>query len=383
MSLELSDSELFQRLQKLGVDVGPITSTTRAIYMRKYKTLTAKQPSKPPPLDKQPQQPQKPLKSPQTEKKQDKTITTTTATPPTTPPPPVTSAPPPLLKLPVVNRLLASFNNPNHVASDTVFLFPSGELLLASRSILASQCSNLITMLYNTEVPYSVRVATLSGQSSEFMVRGGEMVRDLKEKISLVHSIPITEQRLIFKQQELPDNVTFSSMQVIPAATLHLVLAASAEANSPIISYTCPTVTPTLSIHHLLIGLSPDQLSCLSNPHTATPSPVKQAAPRVPLPPHITHIVHAHDSLCPGFEIFLRFLYSRDLDRRGSCSDYVMCYILAAYFKVSELAEACLCAIGSCLSIESSRVLWDFSKTIQSQPLEQLCIHFLETHSAS
>lgn len=67
----------------------------------------------------------------------------------------------------------------------------------------------------------------------------------------------------------------------------------------------------------------------------------------------------------------------------GSCSDYVMCYILAAYFQVSELAEACLSAIGSCLSIESSHVLWDFSKTIQSQPLEQLCIHFLKTHSAS
>ena len=162
-------------------------------------------------------------------------------------------------------------------------------------------------------VPYSVRVATLSGQSSEFMVRGGEMVRDLKEKISLVHSIPITEQRVVFKQQDLPDNNTFSSMGVGPAATLHLVLVTS-EAHSPL-NYTCPTVTPTLSIHHFLIGLSPDQLSCLSDPHTATPSPVKQA-PQVPLPPHITHIVHAHDSLCPGFEIFLRYFYSRNLDRR-------------------------------------------------------------------
>ena len=51
----------------------------------------------------------------------------------------------------VLAGLLQSFDNPNHIASDTAFLFPDGEVLLASRSILATQCNKMIPMLYSSE----------------------------------------------------------------------------------------------------------------------------------------------------------------------------------------------------------------------------------------
>lgn len=40
MAVNISDSELFQKLQSLGVDVGPVNDSTRAIYLRKYASLT-------------------------------------------------------------------------------------------------------------------------------------------------------------------------------------------------------------------------------------------------------------------------------------------------------------------------------------------------------
>lgn len=44
-----------------------------------------------------------------------------------------------------------SFDNCSHIASDTAFLFPGGEVIVASRAVLAAQCSNLIPILYNNE----------------------------------------------------------------------------------------------------------------------------------------------------------------------------------------------------------------------------------------
>lgn len=84
MAVNLSDSELSERLQGLGVAVGPITSTTREVYCRKYRALLA-QPAAPP-LSK----PCKGSASP----KQVHAGKVSTTPPPATPPP-VDSAPPP------------------------------------------------------------------------------------------------------------------------------------------------------------------------------------------------------------------------------------------------------------------------------------------------
>ena len=50
-----------------------------------------------------------------------------------------------------MEHLLQSFDNCSHVGSDTAFLFPSGEVILASRAILSSQCNNLTPVLYNMQ----------------------------------------------------------------------------------------------------------------------------------------------------------------------------------------------------------------------------------------
>ena len=39
MATVLSDSELFEKLRALGVDVGPVNEATRAVYVKKYRAL--------------------------------------------------------------------------------------------------------------------------------------------------------------------------------------------------------------------------------------------------------------------------------------------------------------------------------------------------------
>lgn len=238
----------------------------------------------------------------------------------------------------------------------------------------------MIPILYNGEAPYPLKVITLSGQSSEFMVRAGELVRDLKEKICLMHSIPVPEQRLVFKQQELPDLGSFVSLDISAGATLHLVLVGAEMIPANTVSYTSAGITPTLSIHHFFMGLSPEQLSYLMTP-TSPPQ-----SHHVQLPSHITHLVHMHDTLYAGTRMFLGYLYCRKLlqqNRSSQCSDYVMCYILGLYFDVPELMEACLSAVSSCLTVDSARLLLQLSKSICSQSaLEQLCMQYLNAHSS-
>lgn len=87
MSVSFSDSELSKRLQRLGVDVGPITDTTRDVYWRRYQTLLAQQPKQriaTPPRN-------RPGESPCTSSIQPTTpphSPSTSATPPNSAPPP-------------------------------------------------------------------------------------------------------------------------------------------------------------------------------------------------------------------------------------------------------------------------------------------------------
>lgn len=46
---------------------------------------------------------------------------------------------------------MVSFNKAAHLANDTVFIFPSGQLLFASRSILSVQCPRITPLLYSKE----------------------------------------------------------------------------------------------------------------------------------------------------------------------------------------------------------------------------------------
>lgn len=147
-------------------------------------------------------------------------------------------------------------------------------------------------------------MVTLSGQAFELMARGGELVMDLKEKISLLHGTLPAEQRLVFMDQELEDSRPLSGYGIFGGATLHLVLVASGM-NTVGPSYNCPGMSPTLSISHFTTGLSQEQLSYFS--HVTSPPPIQC----IPLPAHLTHVVHVHDRVCHGFKVFLQYLYTR------------------------------------------------------------------------
>lgn len=163
--------------------------------------------------------------------------------------------------------------------------------------------------------PYPVKVSTLTGQTSEFLVRGDELVLDLKEKICLVHGIPVHEQRIVFKQQELQDSSSFVESEVQSGSTLHLVLVMTEaelvdSAPVPTTTFRCPNMTPTLSIHHFRVGFSPEQLS-----HCASlqPTPLQPHPQCTSLPSHLTHIVHVYDVPYSALWSFLRYLHCRAL----------------------------------------------------------------------
>lgn len=177
-------------------------------------------------------------------------------------------------------------------------------------------------------VPYPVRVVTLSGQTSEFLVRGGELVRDLKEKVCMIHTIPMAEQRLVFKEQELLDFRTLGSYEINSGAMLNLVLMKS-EVNFTCVNYSCPSMTPTLSLYHFNMGLSLEQLSYFTQATPLTPLPQ-----RVLLPSHLTHVVHIHDSTYSGFKMFLWYLYCRKLQEvdKSECLIAGVCILTLVSF---------------------------------------------------
>jgi len=139
MALDLNDSELAQKLRDFGVDVGPITNTTREVYYKKYRSLVAK------------------FGSPnQSSEQQSSRCFNHPAQVGEGAAPLAQEAPPPSVNFAagaeaVVEQLLHSFDNPTHLSSDTAFVFPGGEVIMASRSVLASQCTEMAPMLFNTE----------------------------------------------------------------------------------------------------------------------------------------------------------------------------------------------------------------------------------------
>lgn len=153
-----------------------------------------------------------------------------------------------------------------------------------------------------------VNVSTLSGSVVSVFVRAEELVRDLKEKVSLCHGTPVREQRLVFMDCELQNEQTLGSCGITAGTTLHLVLVAP-PATTPgglPTTYFTSVVNPSLSISHLTLGLGLDQLT---PPQTA---PHHRPA-RLPLPPHIAHIVHVYDVPLDGFRAFVKYLYSGEL----------------------------------------------------------------------
>ena len=162
-----------------------------------------------------------------------------------------------------------------------------------------------ITIVCCTAEPFPVNIATLSGQVVQFFVRPSELVAELKEKISLAQGISVTEQRLVFMNNEIHDPSTIATCGVGTGATIHLVLVAT-PSPTPSTCYFTSVINPALSISHLSLGLGLEQLASTQR------NPLHQP-PRVPLPPHITHIVHIHDIPSEGFKLFLRYLYSGEL----------------------------------------------------------------------
>jgi hypothetical protein len=327
----VGDDELRSELKRLGFEAGPITDTTRQIYTDKLKQLKTKT-SDSPPLLKPAQSPvslrDKPQLGSQTQSVATccssggvstttiKSVSRETGTQHSS----SSTTPPSSLPLPqhplsspasnsVVSQLLQSLNNGGHLASDTAFLFPGGEVFLASRSILSTQCLDLLPILYNREDVFVVNVSTLSGHTSRFFARPSELVRDLKEKISLVEAVSVPEQRIFFDQTELGNETRISQTAMADGCVVHLVVnpLSPCEKEQQETMYFSSSVSPALSIHHLCLSVGLEQLIPMGGalPHLRPP--------RLPLPPHICHIVHVYDVPYPAWAAFVQFLYSHHL----------------------------------------------------------------------
>ena len=75
-------------------------------------------------------------------------------------------------------------------------------------------------------------------------------------------------------------------------------------------TYFTSSISPALSIAHLTLGLGLEQLGGVQR------SPLQP--PKMPLPPHITHILHIYDVPSTGFEMFVKYLYSGELTEEAA-----------------------------------------------------------------
>lgn len=142
---DLSDEQLRLSLEEKGVKVGPITDTTRELYRWKLRQLCGSQgntlkgvadpveitkPLTPPPPHHPPEQKIFELNGGWSR------------------PRPLT---PPSLDSGLADKISSQFNNPLHMATDTAFLFPKGEVIYSSRAVLAIANETLGSFLYSIE----------------------------------------------------------------------------------------------------------------------------------------------------------------------------------------------------------------------------------------
>jgi hypothetical protein len=221
MARNLGDLELARKLREMGVDVGPITSTTRDVYKRKYHSMLALKgsPHSTPPRTRPPTTTPPPNRttSPPSRTTPPLQKPSKPAPLPSTPaPPPAEHPAPPLTVLAagehdqswlappycqliimfntldtVVKGLLYSFNNWQHIANDTAFLFPNGEVIVASRAILATQCSKMIPILYNTEG------TNLLGIRCSFCLNGSFFPLAIRHCITVLCSVSFKEYPVV------------------------------------------------------------------------------------------------------------------------------------------------------------------------------------------
>lgn len=185
MASRVSDAELRKRLERHGYHPGPITETTRELYLTKLRSLEETDDGA------RRSGPERPEATPPPEPEDQSHLPTDALgiSPPTHTP---NNAQGIYIiicshcvmlsvcrsSLAVVDLLVSSLNDPAHVASDTVFMFHSGEVLLASRAVLATQCNELIPLLYSREGLYNT--------TTHF-----PLIRSIRLMLSLVWSLKL------------------------------------------------------------------------------------------------------------------------------------------------------------------------------------------------
>ena len=161
--------------------------------------------------------------------------------------------------------------------------------------------------------PFPVTVATLTGRNSLFLVRPSEYVVDLKEKVSLSQAIPVSEQRLVHLNNELPDTATIVSCGIEAGSTIHLVLIATQVNPITVCPLTLLCTVPSLSISHMRVGLGLENFSQMNT---------SLAPPTTVLPTNTGHILHVYDTPREGFELLVKWLYTGQLFNEGMCVSF-------------------------------------------------------------
>ena len=181
--------------------------------------------------------------------------------------------------------------------------------------------------------PFAVTVVTLTGRSSQYHVRYSEYVTDLKERLSLTQGILVEEQRLVYLNNELVDMATISDCGVQPGATIHLVLITTVEPRPPPLAL--PGPSPWLSIAHLRVELGLEHFQ----------QPTSSQAPPTPttLPHHTAHILHIYDIPREGLQLFVRLLYTGQVDGEGVCVCVCVCMCVCVCVCVCVYVCVCVC----------------------------------------
>lgn len=129
---------------------------------------------------------------------------------------------------------------------------------------------------------------------------------DLKEKISLSEAVSLQEQQLFLNKVELRNGMAVHQTGMRPGSTIHLVLNSDNSHRSTTTTFFSSAINPSLSIYHCNLHLGMEQVIPVGVASGLLP-------PRVPLPPHLLHIVHMYDVPFSAWTAFIYFLYSQQL----------------------------------------------------------------------
>lgn len=278
-----------------------------------------------------------------------------------------------------VNKFLTLSISGNHRSSDVCFIFPNGEVLYASRGYLAATCPLMEPLLFATEESFSVSIVTMTGTTHSIRCCKSDVVVSLKWRMHLTCGIPVDQQCLIYRGNEIHDYTSVELCGIVPSSEIHIVLKSAPTSGLRSVRLCGSGASASISVAvfrlESLQHVNQGNCSLRERPLSRAES-LNVQQPEVDISHNIQHIVICEDVPVRAMESIIIFLYSHCGTITG---DAVYIAVLAELFQITEYCEEAISVVRGTLSQQSLLLPLVLSFKNHTLRLQSVCLQFLKS----